>query len=115
MGSERELADVVRGDDHRLAQQHDAVGTDGELAQALDGVLGARLRLDLALRELVRGLEGQRAQVADVPPDGLDLAGLDVLADQGDRRQAGQLDLAQVAALRQRLGGGRQTDARRAP
>ena len=88
--------------DHGWTQHDLAVGADRVLAQPAGLEALALLAGDLALGIGLGRIVGEVAQVLDVPPDVLGLAGLDVLGHEGGRGEAGQLDLVDQLRLLER-------------
>ena len=99
-----EVFDVLRRHDLRRPQNHLAVGADLVLAEpaGLEGF--SVFTVDLALRDALRRIISEVAEILDIPPDVLDLAGDDVLLDQRGGGETGQLDLADRASLLERPG-----------
>ena len=80
--SEGKLGEVLGSDDLGLAQNHLAVVPDGEFAELPSIHRVAFLAGDVAGGEALGDVVGEFAEVTDVPPDVLDITGLDLLADE---------------------------------
>ena len=96
---EFELIDVLRRHDLCRSENDLAVPADHIVAKPAGGELLAFLATDLAHRHLLGDLIGQIAEVGDVPPNVLGLAGEDVLLHQRRRGQSGELHFGERASL----------------
>src|SRR5687768_18600912 len=88
MWSEVELVDVRRVERGRVAEEHLAVGADGELTELAGGELVALLAADRARRKRARRVPGQVAQFLRVPQRER-LAGA-VLHERSEERRVGK-------------------------